>query len=105
MGLYRREARAMLEDLGRLLVRRRHGACFTSCRAATVDTLLPLSIEPAPSQLARVFVGRVELLAALDEARNRRGAGEWRCRDAGKVTAVFLNAFLREMRGEGAGLR
>ena len=30
--------------------------------AGAVDTILPLQIEPAPSQIARVFVGRIELL-------------------------------------------
>ena len=27
-----------------------------------VDAILPLQIEPAPSQIARVFVGRIELI-------------------------------------------
>jgi hypothetical protein len=27
-----------------------------------VDSILPLSISPAPAQLARVFVGRIELI-------------------------------------------
>ena len=28
----------------------------------TVDAILPAQIEPAPSQIARVFVGRIELI-------------------------------------------
>jgi len=30
--------------------------------AAAVDAILPLQVEPAPSQTARVFVGRIELI-------------------------------------------
>jgi hypothetical protein len=61
-----------------------------------VDALLPISIAPAPKQLARVFVGRVELLSPKmrDEIGNALATGN---------TAVlkrygrFLAAFLHEM--------
>ena len=41
--------------------------------ARTVDAVLPVQIEPTPSQIARVFVGRIELItpattAAVDQA-------------------------------------
>ena len=32
--------------------------------AAAIDAMLPLRIDPAPSQTARVFVGRIELVTA-----------------------------------------
>jgi len=32
-----------------------------------VDAILPLSISPAPAQLARVFVGRMELITPATE--------------------------------------
>jgi hypothetical protein len=36
-----------------------------------IDSILPLNIQPAPSQIARVFVGRMEILtsAIQDEVR------------------------------------
>jgi hypothetical protein len=34
---------------------------------AYTDSILPLSINPAPTQLARVFVGRIELITPATE--------------------------------------
>jgi hypothetical protein len=32
--------------------------------AGAIDAMLPLQVDPAPSQTARVFVGRIELVTA-----------------------------------------
>jgi hypothetical protein len=61
-----------------------------------VDALLPISILPAPEQLTRVFVGRVELLSPA--MKEEIGAAL----TSGDVAVLrkygrFLNAFLREM--------
>ena len=67
-GLYAREAAAMIEtwrdswfDEGTRL--------FYIVPRASVDELLPLSIEPKPTEIARAFVGRVEIItpAVMDE--------------------------------------
>ena len=62
-GLYPREARAMIEtwrdswfEEGTRL--------FYIVPPQLVDNVLPLRIDPAPAQLSRVFVGRVELFTA-----------------------------------------
>lgn len=60
MGLYPKEARAMLETWGDSWFEERLRVFYILPRAK-VDALLPISIQPAPEQLARVFVGRVEL--------------------------------------------
>jgi hypothetical protein len=99
MGLYRKEAHAMLETWRDSWFEEGMRVFYILPRAS-VDTLLPLSIEPAPSQLARVFVGRVALLAP------------WMKQEIGAALASenvatlatygrFLNAFSREMSGGG----
>jgi hypothetical protein len=60
-GLYQKEARAMIEtwrdswfeDGTRL---------FYIVPKRAVDSILPLEIQPAPSQISRVFVGRMEII-------------------------------------------
>ncbi len=61
-----------------------------------VDALLPISIKPAPDQLARVFVGRVELLSPRMKREISNGLLNG---DAVvlKKYGRFLNAFLQEM--------
>jgi len=38
-----------------------------------IETVLPLSIAPAPVQITRVFVGRLELITPATEAAVERG--------------------------------
>ena len=44
----------------------------------SVDSVLPLRIEPQPAQIARVFVGRMELItpAMIDRVRQAIAAGD-----------------------------
>src|SRR5438874_4406416 len=60
-GLYEREARAMIEtwrdswfEEGTRL--------FYIVPQGAVDDILPLDIQPGPSQITRVFVGRMEII-------------------------------------------
>ena len=62
MGLYRKEAHAMLETWRDSWFEEGLRVFYIVPRP-TVDTVLPLSISPVPNQLSRVFVGRVEILA------------------------------------------
>jgi hypothetical protein len=101
MGLYRKEAHAMLETW--------HDSWFEDglrifyiLPRAKVDTLLPISINPSPAQLVRVFVGRVELLSP-QMRQEISGALENGEVDVLKKYGRFLNAFLREMSGGPAG--
>jgi hypothetical protein len=60
-GLFRDEAHAMVETWGDSWFEE-GSRLFYIVPRATVDSILPLSITPAPSQLVRVFVGRIELV-------------------------------------------
>jgi hypothetical protein len=61
-GLYPKEARAMVETW-RDSWFEEGTRVFYAVPRATVDSLLPLTIAPAPREIARVFVGRVEVLS------------------------------------------
>jgi len=59
-GLYAREAKAMV-DTWRDTWFGEGTRIFYVAPRKTVDAILPLTIAPAPSELVRVFVGRIEL--------------------------------------------
>jgi hypothetical protein len=65
-GLYRDEARAMLETWGDSWFEEGSRLIYI-VPGAYVDSILPLSIRPAPAKLARVFVGRIELITPATE--------------------------------------
>jgi hypothetical protein len=60
-GLYRDEARAMLETW-RDSWFEEGSRLFYVVPRSFLDSVLPLSIEPTPGQLVRAFVGRIELI-------------------------------------------
>ena len=95
MGLYRKEARAMIQTWRDSWFEEGLRVFYILPRSR-VDALLPISIHPAAEQLGRVFVGRVKLLSP--SMRNEIGAAL----ATGDVAVLnkygrFLNAFLREM--------
>ncbi|MEX2301064.1 MAG: hypothetical protein WD733_09020 [Bryobacterales bacterium] len=61
-GLYRAEAKAMLETWSDSWFEEGMRVIYILPRAA-VDAVLPLEVVPAPASVARVFVGRVEVLS------------------------------------------
>ncbi|MGA2430690.1 MAG: hypothetical protein ABSH13_19490 [Candidatus Acidiferrum sp.] len=65
-GLFPDEARAMLETWGDSWFEEGSRLIYIVPRAY-VDSILPLSIRPAPAKLARVFVGRMELVTPATE--------------------------------------
>jgi hypothetical protein len=62
-GLYPKEAQAMV-DTWRDSWFEEGSRLIYLVPAPAIDAILPLHIEPDPSQLARVFVGRIELLTS-----------------------------------------
>jgi hypothetical protein len=60
-GLYAREAKAMV-DTWRDSWFEEGTRVFYILPTSAVDPLLPLAITPAPASIARVFVGRIELI-------------------------------------------
>ncbi len=95
MGLYRKEAHAMIQTW--------HDSWFEEglrvfyiLPRSKVDALLPISIHPTPRQMVRLFVGRVELLSPV----MRREIGS--ALKDGDVTVLqrygrFINAFMRQL--------
>ncbi len=62
-GLFRKEAHAMVETWKYSWFEEGSRIVYVIPRA-TVDALLPLSVQPQPAHTERVFVGRIELLTA-----------------------------------------
>jgi hypothetical protein len=65
-GLFRDEASAMLETWSDSWFEE-GSRLFYIVPRPFVDSVLPLSIQPAPAQLTRVFVGRIELVTPATE--------------------------------------
>lgn len=65
-GLYEKEARAMIETWRDTWFEEGTRLLYVVSRKA-LDSILPLEISPAPSEVARVFVGRVELVTSTTE--------------------------------------
>ena len=94
-GLYPKEARAMVETWRDSWFEEGMRVLYLVPRAM-IDALLPLTITPAPQEIARVFVGRVELLSpAMRETIGRAMAG----RDTATLQRYgrFLDAFTAQM--------
>ena len=60
-GLYQKEARAMIETWRDSWFEEGTRVFYIVPNRA-IDSLLPLDIQPGPSQIARVFVGRMEII-------------------------------------------
>ena len=65
-----------------------------------IDAVLPLQVEPAPSQIARVFVGRIELITSetkrsVEEAITRK---DWSTIER---YGRFLDPILKRISSEG----
>jgi hypothetical protein len=63
-GLYDREAKAMVETWSDSWFEEEGTRLFYIVPRRMVDAILPLDITPAPAGVARVFVGRLELVTA-----------------------------------------
>ena len=97
MGLYRKEAHAMVETWRDSWFEEGLRVMYILPRSK-VDALLPISIRPAPGQLARVFVGRVELLSPpmRTDISTALASGDV---SVLKKYGRFLGAFIHEMQG------
>jgi hypothetical protein len=96
LGLYKKEAEAMVETWRDSWFEEGTRVLYLYPRDQ-VDTVLPLSIRPAPASIGRVFVGRVEVLSpwTKDTIRTALSAGD------GATLAKFgrfLDPFLQQIR-------
>jgi hypothetical protein len=77
-GLFAKEAHAMVETWRDSWFEEGSRLLYI-VPARTVDTILPVEVEPAPAKIARVFVGRIELITpatarAVEQAIARHDA-------------------------------
>jgi hypothetical protein len=102
MGLYRKEAHAMVETWRDSWFEEGLRVFYLLPRSK-VDAVLPISVQPAPEQLTRVFVGRMELLAPW---MKQEIGGALASGDVAVLQKYgrFLNAFLFEMGRAGEDL-
>ncbi len=63
-GLFAKEAHAMVETWRDSWFEEGSRLLYI-VPSRTVDTILPVQIEPVPAQIARVFVGRIELITSI----------------------------------------
>ena len=70
-GLYPEEASAMIDTWRESWFEEGTRLFYIVPRPA-IDAILPLAITPAPSAIARVFVGRMELVTPATEQRRSR---------------------------------
>jgi hypothetical protein len=101
-GLYPKEARAMLETWRDSWFEEGMRVMYLVPRAV-VDAALPLTISPAASEIARVFVGRVEMIspAMAEEIETAVRHGD---RSVVGKYGRFLQAFWSSLHGENAYL-
>jgi hypothetical protein len=97
-GLYPDEAHAMLETWRQSWFEEGSRLIYIVPRSF-VDTILPLTIKPAPTQIVRVFVGRLELVTPTTE-KAVTDALAAHDRKAIEKYGRFLQPILDEMREE-----
>lgn len=68
-GLYEKEALAMIQTWDSSWFREEGTRLLYIVPRELTDRLLPLTVEPAPEQMVRVLVGRLEILSADEERR------------------------------------
>lgn len=95
MGLYAKEADAMVNTWEQSYFRSEGLRVLYGLPRQTVDQLIPIQINPAPEQLVRVMVGRLEVLTPLREQQIAKfvadlGAQDARTRDAASAGLARL---------------
>ena len=80
---------------------KRGRACSTSCRTRQVDAMLPLEIKPRPSSMARVFVGRMEVITPATRTAVERALIAQGCRQPSALWPVRGADFRADLRRSG----
>ncbi len=68
-GLYEKEAVAMVNTWDDSWFQEQGQRCFYLVPEDLTNTVIPLKIEPAPDQMCRVMVGRLEIMSPTEEKR------------------------------------
>jgi hypothetical protein len=100
-GLFPKEAQAMI-DTWRDSWFEEGARLIYIVPSKTVDAILPLQIEPVPSQIQRVFVGRIELITPETEraAAEAIAKSDWTALDR---YSRFLDPILKRMYSGNSG--
>jgi hypothetical protein len=95
LGLYPKEAQAMVDTWADSWFTEGSRVFYIVPRA-TVDSLLPLTITPAPTEIERVFVGRLEVLSPRTKITLKHAL---RAGDSETLTAFgrFLQPFIDQI--------
>ena len=101
-GLYRKEAVAMVETWKDSWFEEGMRVIYLVPRS-TIDRELPLTIQPNPKELTRVFVGRVEILSPWMEGKIKTALTEGQV-DQLTSYGRFLEPFLAQIRAKDAAL-
>ena len=99
-GLYQAEAEAMLETWSESWFEEGARVIYILPRTV-VDSFLPLDVKPEPTSVARVFVGRVELLSPWMRRQIETAAAEGDVVELQKF-GRFLTAFAAQIDSGGA---
>jgi hypothetical protein len=102
-GLYEKEARAMVETWHDSWLEDGMRVFYVVPRPQT-DSLLPLKIAPVPDAVARVFVGRVEVLSPWTRQTIEKAADN-RDFEALKKFGRFLEPFAEQMHDRSSFMR
>jgi hypothetical protein len=81
-GLYAKEAQAMVNTWERSYFRTDGLRVLSVLPRANVDAVIPIQIAPAPDQLVRVMVGRIEVLTPDMERRLEQTVADLDAKDA-----------------------
>jgi hypothetical protein len=114
-GLAEDEARAMVRTWARSWFRSEGTRVMWIVPRATTDAILPLSIDPAPDELVRVLVGRLEVILpetaeeviaaakdAVSDDAARKARGDERLARLGRFLEPHLRNVLRITKGADA---
>lgn len=98
-GLYRDEAEAMVRTWSRAWFSSEGTRILYAVPRPQVDGLLPLDIKPAPDEIVRVLVGRIEFLTpetegAVEAALRERASADPATRDAAMARLAKFDRFL-----------
>jgi hypothetical protein len=80
-GLYRKEATAMVNTWEESYFRTEGLRVLYVLPRATVDEVIPIRIQPAPRELVRVMVGRVEVLTPATERKVEKAVADLASKD------------------------
>jgi hypothetical protein len=101
-GLYPKEAQAMVNTWERSYFRTEGLRVLYLLPRSAVDAAIPIQIKPAPDQLVRVMVGRVEVMTPAAEHRlvqlvTDLGASDAKLRQGAREALVRLGRFQEPM--------